>query len=93
MRPGYWRNGLVYLFILAAVALLLWQVMGRASAPERINVTELAQLIRQGSVQQISSTEDKIDVTYTQNGRQTQAVAYKETGVGLLETLRIPPPR
>ncbi|MBN1642701.1 MAG: ATP-dependent zinc metalloprotease FtsH [Anaerolineae bacterium] len=87
MRSGYWRNGLVYLLILAAIALLLWQVMGRASAPERINVTELAQLIRQGSVQQVSTTEDKIDVTYTLNGRQTQAVAYKEVGVGLLETL------
>ena len=88
MRSGYWRNGLVYLLILAAVALLLWQVMGRANAPEKITVTELAQLVKEGRVQQISTTGEKIEVTYTTGGRQTQAMAYKEMGVGLLETLQ-----
>jgi cell division protease FtsH len=88
VRSGYWRNGLVYLLILAAIALLLWQVMGRANAPEKITITELAQLVRQGDVQQISTTDEKIDVTFTRNGRQVHAVAYKEMGVGLLETLQ-----
>ncbi len=88
MRSGYWRNGLVYLLILAAVALLLWQVMGRANAPEKITVTELAQLIKEDRVQQISTTDEKIEVTYTAGGKQTQAMAYKEMGVGLLETLQ-----
>jgi cell division protease FtsH len=88
VRPGYWRNGLVYLLILAAVALLLWQVMGRANAPEKITVTELAQLIKEDRVQRISTTDEKIEVTYTSGGKQTQAMAYKEMGVGLLETLQ-----
>ena len=88
MRSGYWRNGLVYLLILTAIALLLWQVMGRANAPERIDVTQLAKLIKDGRVQQISTAEEKIEVTYTKNGQQTQAVAFKELGVGLLETLQ-----
>jgi cell division protease FtsH len=87
VRSGYWRNGLVYLLILAAILLLVWQVMDRANAPEKINVTQLAQLIREGQVQQISTAEEKIEVVYTKNGKQTQAIAYKELGVGLLETL------
>jgi len=61
--------------------------MDRANAPEKINVTQLAQLIREGQVQQISTAEEKIEVIYTKNGKQTQAIAYKELGVGLLETL------
>jgi len=88
VRSGYWRNGLVYLLILAAIALLLWQVMGRANAPEKITITELAQLVKEGHVQQISTTDEKIDVTFTRNGKQVHAVAYKEMGVGLLETLQ-----
>lgn len=88
MRSGYWRNGLVYLLILAAIALLLWQVMGRANAPEKMTVTGLAQLIKEGRVQQVSTTDEKIEVTYTSSGKQVQAVAYKEMGVGLLETLQ-----
>jgi cell division protease FtsH len=88
VRSGYWRNGLVYLLILTAIALLLWQVMGRANAPEKINVTQLAQLIKEGNVQQINTAEEKIQVTYTKNGKQVQAIAFKEIGVGLLETLQ-----
>jgi cell division protease FtsH len=79
---------LVYLLILTAIALLLWQVMGRANAPEKITVTQLAQLIKDGQVRQISTAEEKIEVTYIQNGKQMQAVAFKEMGVGLLETLQ-----
>jgi len=63
VRSGYWRNGLVYLLILTAIALLLWQVMGRANAPEKITVTQLAQLIKEGEVRQISTAEEKIGVT------------------------------
>ena len=88
MRSGYWRNGLVYLLILTAIALLLWQVMGRANAPERIDVTQLGQLIKEGKVQQINTAEEKIEVTYTKNGKQVQAIAFKEVGVGLFETLQ-----
>jgi cell division protease FtsH len=88
VRSGYWRNGLVYLLILAAIALLLWQVMGRANAPEKITVTELARLIKEGRVQQVSTTDEKIEIVYTSSGKQTQAVAYKEMGVGLLETMQ-----
>jgi len=78
----------VYLLILAAIALLLWQVMGRANAPEKITVTELARLIKEGRVQQVSTTDEKIEIVYTSSGKQTQAVAYKEMGVGLLETMQ-----
>ena len=87
MRSGYWRNGLVYLLILAAIVLLLWQIMGRSNAPEKISITQLAQLIKEGRVEQITTAEEKIDVTYAKNGKPTQAVVFKEIGVGLLETL------
>jgi len=87
VRSGYWRNGLVYLLILAAIILLLWQIMGRSNAPDKIDVSQLARLIRDNKVQQIITTEDKIEVLYTRNGKQAQAVTFKETGVGLLETL------
>ena len=38
MRPNYWRNGLVYLLILTAIALLLWQIMGRKDLPLEENL-------------------------------------------------------
>jgi cell division protease FtsH len=78
---------LVYLLILAAIVLLLWQIMGRSSAPEKIDITELARLLKQGQVGQITVAEEKIEVTYNQDGQQAQAVVFKEMGVGLLETL------
>jgi len=88
VRPGYWRNGLVYLLILAAIVLLLWQIMGRSNAPDKMDVTQLAKLVRDGRVQQIATAGDKIEVTYTADGKAVQAIAYKEVGVGLLETLQ-----
>jgi cell division protease FtsH len=88
VRSGYWRNGLVYLLILAAIVLLLWQIMGRSSAPEKIDITQLARLIKEGRVQQIITAEEKIEVTYLQDGKQAQAIVFKELGVGLLETLQ-----
>jgi cell division protease FtsH len=78
---------LVYLLILAAIVLLLWQIMGRSNAPEKINISQLAQLIRENKVVKITTAEEKIQVTYTKNGSETEAIAYKELGVGLLETL------
>jgi len=79
---------LVYLLILAAIVLLLWQIMGRSNAPEKINISQLARLVREGQVQKLSVAEEKIQVTYTQNGKPAEAIAYKELGVGLLETLQ-----
>jgi cell division protease FtsH len=87
VRSNYWRNGLVYLLILTAIALLLWRIMGTSNAPEKIDVTELARLIKAGKVQEISTTEEKIQVTYQKNGKEIQALAFKEFGVGLLDIL------
>ncbi len=87
MRSGYWRNGLVYLLILTAVVLLLWQIMGRSGSPEKISVTQLARLIKEGKVTRIVTAEDKIEVTYIKDGRPTKALAFKEVGVGLFQTL------
>jgi cell division protease FtsH len=61
--------------------------MGRSNAPQKIDITELARLVKAGQVQGITTAEEKIQVTYTQNGKTTQAVVFKEPGVGLLETL------
>lgn len=90
MRSNYWRNGLVYLLILTAIVLIIWQVMERSTTPDRMDITELAQAIREGRVERlVATTENKIEVTYRKkNGEQAQAVVFKEYGVGLLETLR-----
>ena len=88
MRSNYWRNGLVYLLILTAIVLIIWQVMERSTTPDRMDITELAQAIREGRVERlVATTENKIEVTYRKkNGEQAQAVVFKEYGVGLLET-------
>ena len=90
MRPNYFRNGLVYLLILTAIVLLIWQVMERSSSPERMDVTELARLVKQDRVLRLTATsENKIEVTYQDSkGKDAQSVVFKEYGVGLLETLR-----
>ncbi len=90
VRPNYFRNGLVYLLILTAIVLLIWQVMERSSSPERMDVTELARLVKQDRVLRLTATsENKIEVTYQDSkGKDAQSVVFKEYGVGLLETLR-----
>jgi len=64
--------------------------MERSTTPDRMDITELAQAIREGRVERlVATTENKIEVTYRKkNGEQAQAVVFKEYGVGLLETLR-----
>lgn len=90
MKSSYWRNGLVYLLIVAAIMLLIWQVMVRSSSAEKMDIIELAQLIKEGRVIQLTATsENKIEVTYRKtNGQEAQSEVFKEYGVGLLEMLR-----
>ncbi|MBN1935989.1 MAG: ATP-dependent zinc metalloprotease FtsH [Anaerolineae bacterium] len=90
MRSNHWRNGLVYLLILTAIVLIIWQVMERSTSPERMDITGLAQTIKEGRVDQLTATtENKIQVVYRKkSGEQAQSVVFKEYGVGLLETLR-----
>ncbi len=90
MKSNYWRNGLVYLLIVVAIILIIWQVLERSPSSDRMDITELAQTIREGRVDKLTATtENKIEVTYRKkSGEQAQSVVFKEYGVGLLETLR-----
>ncbi len=89
MGSNYWRNGLVYLLILAAILLLVWQVMVRSEPSVSMDMTELSTLIKQGQVKRLSVTmESKVEVVYKDaTGSDAQAVVYKESGISLLETL------
>jgi cell division protease FtsH len=74
MKDGRWRNGFVWLLIMVATGLLLFNTLPamRSSGP-RTDVTDIsniATLAKQGLVKQINLTEDSLIVERTDNDVQ-----------------------
>ena len=64
MKDGRWRNGFVWLLIMAATGLLLFNTLPsmRSSSPRTdvTNISNIAALVKQGLVKQINLTEDSL---------------------------------
>ncbi|MBM3134136.1 MAG: ATP-dependent zinc metalloprotease FtsH [Chloroflexi bacterium] len=71
MKDGRWRNGFVWLLILAATGLLLFNTLPsmRSSGPrtEVTNISNIATLVKQGLVKQITLTANSLLVDRTDN--------------------------
>ena len=71
MKDGRWRNGFVWLLILAATGLLLFNTLPsmRSSGPrtEVTNISNVATLVKQGLVKQVTLSENSLLVDRTDN--------------------------
>jgi cell division protease FtsH len=86
MGSGWFRTGFVYLLILVAVAALIFSISPQSKKPEGIPITQLAKEINEGIVERITVTgDDSLKIEYVDNGT---AVSHKESGVGVIETLK-----
>lgn len=87
MNSQRWRNSLIYILLVAALAAFLYtSVMRRAnSASDTVTITNVATLIRENKVEQILVQGDQVQVTQ-RTGEQVTAL--KESGSSLVKTLR-----
>jgi len=80
-----WRkNGLVYILIVVAVAVLFYSASQSADRPEERGLTEVAALIRTGDVTRIVVSGDQLTVQLTD---KTVFVSQKEEDVNLTTSL------
>ena len=63
MNATWRKNGLVYLLIIVAVAVLFYSMSQSSERPAERNLTEIASLIKEGKVAKVVVSGDQIEVT------------------------------
>ena len=84
MNANWRKNGLVYILIVVAVAVLFYSASQSADRPEEKGLTEVAALIRSGDVSRIVVAGDQLTV---QLNDKTVFVSQKEEDVNLTTSL------
>nr|MCU0506856.1 cell division protein FtsH [Anaerolineae bacterium] len=84
MNANWRKNGLVYILIVVAVAVLFYSASQSADRPEDRSLTEVAGLISDGQVNRIVVAGDQLTV---QLKDKTVFVSQKEEGVNLTTSL------
>ncbi len=84
MGANWRRNGLVYVLIMVAVAVLLYSASQSAERPPEKGLTEVAALVRDGAINKIVVSGDELLVET--EDKQT-FIAQKENGVNLTTSL------
>ena len=89
MVPKVFRNGLVYLLLLTALAAFVFTSFSRTrpNVPE-IAIADLAREVTAGGVQRIAVKGNELQITYKPEYKSTSAISRKEDGVGLGDTLK-----
>ena len=85
MNASWSRNAFIYLLILVAGAALFFNVWSPNSAPEPIGLTELANLVRRGDVDEVAVRGQEVRVVRTRDEAILQSRL--EPGVTLTEAL------
>jgi len=86
VNSGLFRNSIVYLLILLAVAALIFSVFSTPRDNNELDITTVAEQIKSGEVKSLSVKENDVNVEYFQANR-APAKSRKETGVSIFETL------
>ena len=86
MNSGLFRNSIVYLLILLAVAALIFSVFSTPRENNELDITAVAEQIKSGDIKRISVKDDDVTVEYVQSNRPA-AKSRKETNVSIFETL------
>ena len=84
MNANWRKNGLVYILIVVAVAVLFYSASQSAERPPEKGLTDVAALIRSGEVSRIVVDGDKLSV---QLNEKSLFVSNKEDGVNLTTSL------
>lgn len=89
MLPKVFRNGLVYLLLLTALAAFVFTSFSRTQpeTPE-VAIADLAREVTAGVVQRIAIEGNELQITYKPEYKSTAAIARKEDGVSLGDTLK-----
>lgn len=85
MNSGLFRNSIVYLLILLAVAALIFSVFSSPTESSELEITTVAEQIKAGDVARIKVTDEDLIIEYEQSG-QRNARSRKETGVSIFNT-------
>jgi cell division protease FtsH len=85
MKGNWSRNAFVYLLILVAGAALFFNIYRPDEAPQEITLSQLAESIQQGKVDQVSVHGEEIKVFV--EGAELPLVTRREEGVPITETL------
>ena len=85
MNSGLFKNSIVYLLIILAVAALIFSVFSSPGESDEIDITKVAEDIRAGKVNKLSIEDDEVRVEYTQQNTPA-ARSRKEVGVSVFET-------
>ncbi len=85
MNSGLFRNSIVYLLILLAVAALIFSVFSTPRNNNEVDITAVAEQIKAGQVKKVSVEENDVTVEYLQSNRPP-AKSRKETNVSIFQT-------
>ena len=89
MVPKVFRNGLVYLLLLTALAAFVFTSFSRTrpDVPE-VAIADLAREVTAGLVQRIAIKGNELQITYKPEYKSTTAIVRKEDGISLGDTLK-----
>ncbi|MFQ5855127.1 MAG: ATP-dependent zinc metalloprotease FtsH [Anaerolineae bacterium] len=82
----WFRNGTIYLIILAAFVILLVRLASSGEQPDVIAINNIAKEAREGSIEAISVASDEMTLKVKREDG-SEVLSRKEPGVPLLETL------
>jgi cell division protease FtsH len=86
VNSGLFKNSIVYLLILLAVAALIFSIFSNPRDRDELDITTVASQIKEGQVEKISVKEGEITVEYTQANKPA-ARSRKEGQASIFETL------
>jgi cell division protease FtsH len=84
VNSGLFKNSIVYLLILLAVAALIFSIFSNPREPDEVDITLVAEQIKAGEVAKISVENEDVTVEY-QSGKSDRS--RKEVGVSIFNTL------
>jgi cell division protease FtsH len=86
VNSGLFKNSIVYLLILLAVAALIFSIFSSPRESNDLDITTVAEEIKAGEIAKISVDDEEITVEYVLSGMQ-DARSRKESGVSIFNTL------
>ena len=89
MRSNFVKNSFIYLLIVAAVVALVLSVFSNQPTTGEIDLSKLAQQIKQQEVASILIKEDgNLQITYKNETTETTQTSRKEPGVSFFDTMK-----
>lgn len=85
MNSGLFKNSIVYLLILLAVAALIFSIFSSPRDSNEIEITTVAEQIKNGEVSKVSVNNEEVTVKYVE-GNTDSARSRKETGISIFKT-------